>query len=244
MKTLAVTTSKHNTFTSGLHPAQVKFIRNIAPEEFAKKIKDEHGIACDFQGNQIIAGLCGKTIKICKKLGISLPEEISVEKMKFSDRRTIALCSRIPSWSGKKYRIVFNPKYFKNLDALDRLYNKKEECFGSSHILKTPLHEFLHSHYFKTRTEPKSLEDDWKFKYLVLGALDDEIAEKISYNSTRDNFELYADYWAKEICKSLDKNWQPRYNPFETPKVKVSPKLREFINTLTNPEKALEMFKA
>ena len=99
---LTLNTNKRcSTFSSGIHSAQVKFIRNIDPDEFAKKIKEEHGITCDFQGNKIIAGLCGKTIKICKKLGICLPDEISVEKMKFSDRGTIALCSRIPSWSEK-----------------------------------------------------------------------------------------------------------------------------------------------
>ena len=45
-------------------------------------------------------------------------------------------------------------------------------------------------------------------------------------------FELYANYWSREICNSLDENFIPKYNPFEEPKLNLTPELRKFIDAI------------
>ena len=162
--------------------------------------------------------------------------------MKFSDRKTVALCCKIPTWDNCQYQIIFNAKYFKNLKTYNNFCNQREKEKGTTHILRIALHEFLHSHYFKTMEKHINFEEKLEFMYLSSPSLKDEIQEKISYYATFNNFELYADYWAKEICLSLNKNWQPNYNPFVTPKIQTSPQLRSFINTLQDPKQALEKF--
>jgi len=242
MKITTINSYNKNTvsFSSGLYSVQRKFINNLDTVDIAQKIQKDYGIKCDFADNKIVAGLCAKTIKIFKKLGLNLPNEIFVEKFPYSDRKIMAQ-SRFHLDTECDNYIRFNTRFFNgSVDSLNEFVDQKESFLGSKHILNPFIHEFLHIHHGHQLN--KDFNNYLSTTYMVIPKkFRTEIEEKIAEYGSIDYEELYSTYYAKEICNALNKRWHLNYNPLENPKINLSTKLREYVNALENPQKLLRL---
>lgn len=221
-------------YGAGVYSAQRKFINNLNVADFEKKLAEQTGVKCDFHDNRVIAGLTGKTIKICQKLGITLPESVEARKFNFKDRNTVGLAVC------RQKHIEFNTKFFKSLEKTEKFQESRFELNRNKHILSTFLHEFLHVHHYNVLQAAKDFPLHKYLEYYFFKRFENEIREKVGYNATINPIELYATFWSKEICDSLDKNWMPKYNPFHTPKTQLSPQALKFVCSLEDEMKAMD----
>ncbi len=241
MKICPLNTNQSDNF-GGKHlsPRHIKFFKTIRTERIEDELKSK-GIKASFKGKRVIAGLSYFTLKLADALGLSLPAEFGIRK---TPKTAIA-----QSWFNKdrKPHVFLNlaVQYgrggmFSSLKRLERYMYSEKHRFGTSHFMNIPLHEAMHCDLFKKIQDKYGYWHlKWdkvllkKFSKIDISPFRSEIAKKIGAYANEDAVELHAVYWAKEICRSLNSNFELRYNPFECPNIKLSPLLREFIDKIT-----------
>lgn len=244
MRTNALNSGNNQSFTSKyLLQRHVIWLKNINTNDIEDTFRNI-GIRADFRGKKLPAGLSYLAVRIAKKLNISLPAEFLIRK---TPNDTIA-----QSWFFRDRRphrcLNLAVQYSKSSDLTsikryDAYVHKKPYLFGSTHFLNIPLHEILHCDLYKKIGERYAYwHHNWdkvidnKFSKIDMSPFIEEIKKKIGTYAAKDVFELHATYWAKEICRSLDSNLTPKYDPFKTPKIELSPLLREFIDKITTAD--------
>ena len=217
-------------FGAGLNPSHLEFIKNIAPKEIAYKLNTQNNIACHFGHNKLAAALVDKTTDICKKLNMRLPSRVSIYNFGIF-KRSIVACTISDDLYGfiKNSTVELNEKYFKcSTNAYDKFCDKHAKKWGTPHILSVPIHEYIHVNHQKNLFNRQI----HTLKKIKLSRFKNEIGDKIGTYAKKNPMELYATYWTKEICDSLDDAWLPKYNPFKEPKIKLSRELRLFLNAI------------
>jgi len=236
-------TSNNINFSGCMLPRHVDFIRHINPSETEAKLKKLH-IDANFKDNKLVAGLFLYATQVIKKLHCTTPRQILVHTFKKrSDAALIAYPHQKTTYGGekvKKFSVGVSKKYYdvgpKRYNTLTS-YGKYEH--GTTHFLALPIHEFMHTVLFKklnklARKKHMCLADLInQLDTISLKPFKKEIREKIGSYGTTDACELHAVYWAKEICKSLNGNLSPKYNPFKFPQIKLSKKLRLLIDKIS-----------
>lgn len=219
-------------FQGGLTPKHIEFINKIDPRKAATNLQAQDGIVCDFANNKIVAGLTDRTVDIFKALNLKLPPKVSV--VPFSDSRVAGnCCFAPPNSSTKTGSVAFSKQFYAApLDVIDFYNEAIHYTHGSNHILNNFVHEFVHSDHFQKLESQIDLREFLSIELAKYIKFWPEIIDKVGYYGTNNPCELYATYWTKEICDSLDENWQPRYNPFEQPKIKLSKNLRKFLSAV------------
>jgi len=220
----------NNAFNGGLNQAQKAFVDKIIPRKTAQTLHDNYDIMCAFGHNKIVAALADKTSKIADKLNMTHPNRISVYDFGIFKRSIVGTATWYSQYGfSLGVNIELNKKFFNcSIDKFNEFADKLEKKCGTSHVLCVFVHEFLHAHH-QNKMDGETLKALIKIK---MPKFEKEIKEKIAPYAKKNPIELYATYWAKEICNSLDENWLPKYNPFEKPQVSLSPELREFINAV------------
>lgn len=156
----------------------------------------------------------------------------------------------------RKFGVEFNDDYFRGIPEIyDVMCNHNQKLVGNTHFLNYIIHEFLHSDFFARTnssmihyvynkrglnrfmehyTPKPSFSSDIFYITHNLEPFRREVETVIAPYAMTNPLELQATYWAKEVCQSLDGNLRPRYNPFETPAIQLSPLLRSFITYYNN----------
>ena len=227
-------------FKAGLTPQHIDFIKNLNVEKVTSDLQKNHGIFCRFSNNTLTAGLTSKTVDIFEKLGCQTPKQVRVFDFLSSDvavpenvRNAIGYVTFSDKDTSKCRRVNLNKLFFdfaeQKLAFLDVYFKYFQAHSGTDHVLQPIIHEFIHVNHYLRVKDSMPVRDIKKMTDLKFINLWEEVTDKFGYYSTENPFELYANYWTKEICESLDENWLPKYNPFETPKIKISKKLKKFI---------------
>ena len=226
-----------------LLPRYKKLFEKINPEQIETDFM-LIGIPASFEGNKLLAGISYYAFSIAKKLHLRLPAEFGIRK---TPQNSIA-----QSWFNRdKKEHVFRHlgvqygrnRVFSTVGRLAAHMRGEADTLGTSHIMNIPLHEILHCDLFdKIGKKYSYWHMKWdnvinkKFSKIDISPFEAEINDKIGTYGTTDALELHAVYWAKEICRALNSNFGLKYNPFETPKIKLSSLLREFIDKITQAD--------
>ena len=238
-----VNTHNERSFSGHLLPKHAVWFRKINPAAIEDYFSDL-GVEAHFKGQRVPAGLSLLASLVAKKLGIPIPSAFFVRT---APKNTVA-----QSWFLRDRK----PHPFKHLsvqygrDVLSRsiksfnqMMDSGKYFYGTTHFLNIPLHEIMHCNLFKKIGDKYAYwHTNWdkvidnKFSKIDLTPFSSEIKKRIGEYGATDAIELHAVYWAKEICMSLNSNLKPKYNPFETPKIKLSPLLREFITKLSDAD--------
>lgn len=237
-------TNTQQSFSGGLTLRHKLKASHINIKSIEDKLANK-GVMTDFNNNKFFAFMADNVIAICEKLNLKLPPKITLFDFPVTDKALgYTYLYNMTENNGKKmqrFACSFNNNLFKESpDYIDEFCNYRVDNHGSSHFLNIPIHEFLHSDFFRkiqnqTRTNNLSFSECIsKNNNISLEPFKNEIASKIGTYATTDVFELHSVYWAKEICDSLDKNLSPQYNPLKEPKTQLSDKLREFIDAINN----------
>jgi len=230
-------------FSSGLTETQTQYIKNLDVVEIEKIIKEKYNAKCDFAKSPAVAGFSKKTFDIFHLLDRKQPPSIrtfdfpvALDGDMLPGNRTSAYVIWADKNSKLTGRVNFNKKYLGfSRDCMD-IYNKYCDAFApkfaNSHILQLFTHEFIHADHFLNLQNKVNSETINEIKKINYYRFANEILEKAGYYAMNSPFELYANYWSREICNSLDENFVPKYNPFEEPKLNLTPELRKFIDAI------------
>lgn len=216
------------------------FFRRLKPEVIEDYFQRQ-GIHASFNGQKLPAGLSFLAARVARKLDIPLPSEFIVYKtFKSAEAQSWFLRDRKPHYA-RHISVEYDKSRFSSpISVYDRYMQTRRDDFGSTHVLNIPLHEIMHCElyrkigdifaYWHTKWDKVIMK---KFSKINIKPFKAEIKEKIGSAVKNDALELHAVYWAKEICMSLNSDMMPTYNPFVTPKIELSPLLREFISKLS-----------
>lgn len=242
-------------FSGGLSLAHRLKASAIRIPKLEQKLLDKN-IICDLDNNRFFGFIIDKTIDIFEKYNLPLPPQIKLYNFGPENEKILGTCNIYnvidKDQKLQRFACAFNNELFsKSPVFINDFCDFRELDHGSTHFLNIIVHEFLHSAFFKQiqnkyRTKNLQLGDIIKENNKIsLDKFKSEISEKIGFYAKKDIFELHAVYWAKEICDSLDKKLIPKYNPFETPKTILSPKLKSFIDAISiaDFEKARDLAK-
>ena len=233
-------------FSSHLLPKHISRFSHIDPSK-AEKYFAVLGVDAKFYDNKFFAAINIMSVKIFKKLGLPLPQHIRMKY--FKPQENCSACT-VFSKDKKKHRIMkhlavlYNKRFMSKRPLVyNERVNEMRRYLGNTHFLNITLHEYMHSVlYRKIYDALKYWHKKWdtvinkKFSNIDLSPFKKEIAQKLGGYAKTDAMELHAVYWTQEICKALNSNLTPKYNPFETPKIKLSPLLREFITKISNAD--------
>lgn len=230
-------------FKAGLTPQHIDFIKNLNVSKVASELQQRHGISCRFNKNSLVAGLTTQAVDIFDKLGAQKPKQVQVFDFKSPHinissnlRNSIGYVTFSDTDPMKSMRVNFNKMFFdlphEKLPFWDLYFDNFKIHSGTDHVLQAIIHEFVHVNHYAKLKDSIRVSDIKKMTDLKFLKFWDEASQKLGYYSVHNPFELYTNYWTKEICESLDDKWHPRYNPFETPQIKLSSKLRDFIDAV------------
>jgi len=232
-------------FNGGLNAQHIRFIRDLNPSEAALRLKQKFNIDADFADSKVVAGLCTKAVDVFDSLNQKLPTGFRVFEFKnmgegMPNEMTTAYTAFSDCWTKMLGVINFNTSFWgkntNDLMSFDLYCNSLKENFATDHILQIIFHEFMHSNLFQTlngKINSSTIADLKKINFMNFW---DEISSKAGYYALDNPLEFQANYWAREVCDSLDENWQPKYNPFKNPQIKLSPNLRKFLTAVENAD--------
>lgn len=244
MEIKALSSFNNQSFLGGkLLKKHVRMFDRVNTEAIEEMFRKK-GISANFKGRKLLAGLSLYACEVARRLKLFLPPEFGIRKTpKDAIAQSWFLRDRKPHRFAHRAVQYGTDRAYSSLKMLHLFMKRRQDDFGTTHFLNTPLHEIMHSHIYKLIEEKypywhcnwdKVIEK--KFSKIDISPFADEINNKIATYASKDALELHATYWAKEICMALNSDLIPKYNPFKSPKMKLSPLLREFIDKISQAD--------